>query len=89
MNPAILFALALGVLEIVLGCAGSRRTAPAAAAAASPPRVSTEVSVIPPQELKEGRPFVQFSGSVSQPEYSVANDDALVPAAGAFNSDMQ
>jgi hypothetical protein len=60
--------VSLGALAILAGCSSSRRPA-----TAPPPRPanSVELGIIPPQEVKPHRPYVQFDASVALPEDSL------------------
>ena len=73
-------------LLIATGCSGSRRTAKKQSAAPMPsePDTRVEISVIPKQELKEGRPFYQFGTSFAAP----SNSPSVSIDPGAFSSDQ-
>ena len=86
LNPSWKQCLFLLALLIALGCSGSRRTAKKQTAAPPPsePATSVEISVIPKQELKEGRPFYQFGTS-----FAPSSDPAPVAIEpGTFSSDQ-
>lgn len=79
LTPLVLLLLCLPA------CSGSRRTT----AHQPPPQpdVRTEISVIPPQEIKGHGPFFGWQASFGESKAPALNEDALVPSTSPINSD--
>ena len=71
-------------LILLAGCAGSKRTATPPPARPAPD-VTTEISVIPRQELKGNRPYVGFNASFGQSTEPAVDQNTLGPNANPIS----